>query len=423
MRKFSKLVALAMAIVMVAALALTGCNKPDGALAQPSSVTYADGTLTWSAVEGATSYDVTVYKGKDVALDTQNVKTTSLSVSSLAAGNYTAGVVAKADGKTSSAEKKADFTVAEALKELATPTGFAYDEDKITWTAVAGATAGYAVKVVNESGATVFEEDAVMSAELDVSELAAGKYTVTVTANAVAGAALASKTASYEFTVADAKLATPSGGAVDVSAWADEVAAIVYAGFNGERGNRAVANVLAGKVSPSGKLSETFPVCLEDTPYYDTYRDVTVARYTDGVDVGYRYYETAGLSYAEFEYGDLEIELKGGLNAEVSYTVKNISDYDGKEISQLYVRDAVAFVYRPDLELKGYAKNYIKAGDCAEVKLTLDRSSFAYYSAAKDEWIVEDGVFNVFVGASVKDIRLEAAVVVENGGIVKVKIL
>lgn len=218
MRKFSKLVALAMAIVMVAALALTGCNKPDGALAQPSSVTYADGTLTWSAVEGATSYDVTVYKGKEVALDTQNVKTTSLSVSSLAAGNYTAGVVAKADGKTSSVEKKADFTVAEALKELATPTGFAYDEDKITWTAVAGATAGYAVKVVNESGSTMFEEDAVMSAELDVSELAAGKYTVTVTANAVAGAALASKTASYEFTVADAKLATPSGGAVDVSA-------------------------------------------------------------------------------------------------------------------------------------------------------------------------------------------------------------
>lgn len=218
MRKFSKLVALAMAIVMVAALALTGCNKPDGALAQPSSVTYADGTLTWSAVEGATSYDVTVYKGKEVALDTQNVKTTSLNVSSLAAGNYTAGVVAKADGKTSSAEKKADFTVAEALKELATPTGFAYDEDKITWTAVAGATSGYAVKVVNESGSTVFEEDAVMSAELDVSELAAGKYTVTVTANAVAGAALASKTASYEFTVADAKLATPSGGAVDVSA-------------------------------------------------------------------------------------------------------------------------------------------------------------------------------------------------------------
>ena len=110
-----------------------------------------------------------------------------------------------------------------------------------------------------------------------------------------------------------------AGGAVDVSAWADEVAAIVYAGFNGERGNRAVANVLAGKVSPSGKLSETFPVCLEDTPYYDTYRDVTVARYTDGVDVGYRYYETAVLcfnydfgfvlSYEEFEYGVLEIEL------------------------------------------------------------------------------------------------------------------
>ena len=84
-----------------------------------------------------------------------------------------------------------------------------------------------------------------------------------------------------------------AGAVIDVSAWEDRVAAIVFAGFNGERGNAAVANVLSGKVNPSGKLSETFPRCMEDTPYYNTYKDVSVARYSDGLDVGYRYYETA----------------------------------------------------------------------------------------------------------------------------------
>lgn len=224
-----------------------------------------------------------------------------------------------------------------------------------------------------------------------------------------------------------------AGAVIDVSAWEDRVAAIVFAGFNGERGNAAVANVLSGKVNPSGKLSETFPICMEDTPYYNTYKDVSVARYSDGLDVGYRYYETAdadvmyefgyGLSYSEFEYGDLEVIKKGGLSAEIVYTVKNVSDTDGSEISQLYVRDAVSFVYRPDLELKGYSKNYIKAGDCAKVKIELDETAFSYYSVAKDAWVVEDGAFDIYVGASVKDIRLQAVVTVKDGQIDKIKIM
>ncbi len=223
-----------------------------------------------------------------------------------------------------------------------------------------------------------------------------------------------------------------AGAVIDVSAWEDRVAAIVYAGFNGERGNVAIANVLSGKVNPSGKLSETFPLCLEDSPYFDTYRDATVARYTDGLDVGYRYYETAGvdtryefgygLSYSEFEYDDLEVVKKGGLCAEISYTVKNVSDVDGSEVSQVYVRDAVSFVYRPDLELKGYSKNYIKAGDCAKVTIQLDETAFQFYSAAKDKWETEDGVFVIYVGASVKDIRLQAAITVTDGEINKIKI-
>ena len=172
---------------------------------------------------------------------------------------------------------------------------------------------------------------------------------------------------------------------------------------------------------------------MEDTPYYNTYKDVSVARYSDGLDVGYRYYETAdadvmyefgfGLSYSEFEYGDLEVIKKGGLSAEIVYTVKNVSDTDGSEISQLYVRDAVSFVYRPDLELKGYSKNYIKAGDCAKVKIELDETAFSYYSVAKDAWVVEDGAFDIYVGASVKDIRLQAVVTVKDGQIDKIKIM
>ena len=225
MKKFTKTIALLLACMFLLSFSLIGCKsegEQSDKLAQPASVTYADGTLSWSAVEGAESYSVTVYeKGSSTeALETQTVTKTTLDVSTLAAGDYTAGVIAQAEGKTPSDEKKADFTVAAALSALGTPTGFAYANGKVTWTAVTGAKNGYSVKVTKKAdGSTALQQD-VTAAELDVSGLEAGEYSVSVKAKAVEGEALESLAAAYEFTVVPAKtkLATPAGGAVDAAA-------------------------------------------------------------------------------------------------------------------------------------------------------------------------------------------------------------
>ena len=206
------------------------------------------------------------------------------------------------------------------------------------------------------------------------------------------------------------------GGAVDMRAWIGQVKAVVFAGFLGEGGQEAVADVLSGKVNPSGKLSETFPLCLEDTPTGADTGNGFVERYAEGVLVGYRWYDTKGkdvlfpfghgLSYADFEYSDLAIEKKSETDYEVSFTVKNVSAVDGKEISQVYVRDVMATVERPEKELKGFAKTTLKAGESKRVCIALNARSFAFWSPALEKWYVESGAFDIYVGASSRDIRL-----------------
>ncbi|MDE6402102.1 MAG: glycoside hydrolase family 3 C-terminal domain-containing protein, partial [Clostridiales bacterium] len=182
-----------------------------------------------------------------------------------------------------------------------------------------------------------------------------------------------------------------AGSAIDVGAWADKVKAIVYAGFCGERGLEALCSVLCGKANPSGKLSETFPVCFEATPVADGYIDTAVTRYAEGLDVGYRYYDRHpqniafpfgfGLSYSTFEYSGLKIEAKG-LDVTVGFNVKNSSAIDGKEVAQLYVAELVPVAYRPLKELKGFVKTEIKAGKTAKIEMSLNSRAFAYYSTA-----------------------------------------
>ncbi len=214
-----------------------------------------------------------------------------------------------------------------------------------------------------------------------------------------------------------------SGSAVDVSAFEPYVKAIIFAGFAGEGVNEALAEIITGKVCPSGKLAETFPYALEDT-YMGSYTgDGLTVEYGEGVFVGYRYYERYGiptrypfgygLSYAKFEYSDLTIEKTGDTDFTVSYTVKNTSKTDGKEISQVYVRDVVAMVARPLKELKGFSKDFIKAGEEKRISVKLDFSSFAYYSVAMDKWFVENGDFEILVGASSSDIKLSGKVKIE----------
>lgn len=210
-----------------------------------------------------------------------------------------------------------------------------------------------------------------------------------------------------------------AGAPVDMSGWIDEVAAVVYVGFPGEKGGEAMANVLTGKVNPSGKLSETFPLSFEDTPAATGYADSKLTRYDEGLHIGYRYFDAYdvpvlfpfgfGLSYSQFDYKNLKLK-SNGKTLEVGFEIENVSDIDGKEISQVYVRALNSLVYRPYKELKGFAKTFIKAGQSAKVSVKLDGRAFEYWSVSNDGWQTEDGVYEIIVGASCKDVKLKSRI-------------
>ena len=218
-----------------------------------------------------------------------------------------------------------------------------------------------------------------------------------------------------------------AGAAVDMTPWEGEVAAILYAGFPGIGGMEAVADLLAGTVNPSGKLSETFPLDYEDIPAAMSYRTAGVTRYQEGLDVGYRYFDKYdipvlypfgfGLSYSEFMYRDLKLSAdRDALILE--YVVENVSEVDGKEISQVYVGECAPLVYRPKKELKGFSKDLVKAGTAVAVRMELHPSVFAHWDTARDRWTITDGVYEICVGASSQDVRLAAKICIENGKIV-----
>ena len=140
-------------------------------------------------------------------------------------------------------------------------------------------------------------------------------------------------------------------------------------------------------------------------------------RYFDRHTEAVRYPFGYGLSYSEFEYSDIAVKAEG-LNAEVSFTVKNISDTDGKEIAQVYVTECSPTVYRPVKELKGFEKALIKAGGSKKFSIRLDSRAFAYYSVADDAWTVNDGVYLISAGASADGIKLTAKVIIKDGKII-----
>ena len=217
-----------------------------------------------------------------------------------------------------------------------------------------------------------------------------------------------------------------AGSPVDMSEWIDEVAAVVYAGFPGEMGGEAIANVLTGKVNPSGKLTETFPLCYEDAPASKGYADTKVTRYEEGLDVGYRYYDTYGvpvlfpfgfgLSYAEFGYKNLLLKRTES-EIEVCFEIENASGMDGKEVSQVYVRAMSSYLYRPYKELKGFAKTLVKAGKTEKVQVVLGKRAFEYWSVSNSRWEIEDGIYEIIVGASVADEKLSAKIKIKDGEI------
>lgn len=214
-----------------------------------------------------------------------------------------------------------------------------------------------------------------------------------------------------------------SASAIDMSDWIDDVKAVVYEGFSGEGTNEALSSILVGETNPSGKLAESFPYDLDDTFTGDYAGDGFVEWYNDSIFVGYRYYERAGidvlfpfgygLSYSKFAYSNLKIEQTDKTDFTVSYDITNTSDVDGAEVSQVYVKDVFSMVVRPEQELKGFEKTFLKAGETKTVSVKLDFRSFAYYSTALDRWHAENGVFEIRIGASSQDIRLVGKVNIE----------
>lgn len=209
-----------------------------------------------------------------------------------------------------------------------------------------------------------------------------------------------------------------SGSAVTMP-WLDQVAAVAQAWYPGQECGNAIADVLFGVVNPSGKLTQTFPVRLEDTPSYLNFPGENgKVYYGEGLFVGYRYYEKKkiaplfpfgfGLSYTTFDYSNLRLSAKEiGPNEtlSVSIDVTNTGALTGKEVIQLYVRDCQSLLQRPDKELKSFAKVTLEPAECQTVTLTLDRTSLAYYDDLARQWVAEAGEFGVLVGASSQDIR------------------
>lgn len=210
-----------------------------------------------------------------------------------------------------------------------------------------------------------------------------------------------------------------AGSAIDMSDWIDDVDAVIYAGYGGEFVNEALAKVIAGVVNPSGKLTETFPLSLYDVPAMNAYRDAACVTYTEGLNVGYRYFNTFekpvlfpfgyGLSYSEFSYSALKVTGKN-YDYKVRFRVKNNSKRDGATVAQVYVTELDKLVYRPIRELKGFKKIFLKAGEAKAFDIDLDKSSFAYYSVAEDAWKVDKGAFLIEVCTDAEDEGLGAVI-------------
>ena len=198
--------------------------------------------------------------------------------------------------------------------------------------------------------------------------------------------------------------------------WLTHCRAVVYGALGGQAGAGAVLDVLTGKLNPCGKLAETWANCYEDTPAKDNFAGAgRTVQYREGMYVGYRYYQTAGvpvafpfghgLSYTSFAYSDLKASADG-----VTLTVTNTGDRAGAEIVQLYVAKPDAKIFRPAQELKGFAKVPLRPGESRTVVIPLDDKAFRYWNIQTDRWEIEGGQYELRVGASCADIRLTAAV-------------
>lgn len=219
-----------------------------------------------------------------------------------------------------------------------------------------------------------------------------------------------------------------SGGSPVIMPWLPKVKAVLNGYLGGQASGGAVAEILTGKVCPSGKLAETYPLSLLDTPCFDNFPgSLRSVEYRESVYIGYRYYDTAGkdvlfpfgygLSYTDFKYSSLKIskkKIKDTDTLTVTFKVKNTGKVAGAETAQIYVRDKESTIFRPDRELREFVKVFLEPGEEKTVSVELSKRAFAYYNVNINDWHVESGEFDILVGSSSRDIRLEGKVSVES---------
>jgi len=215
-------------------------------------------------------------------------------------------------------------------------------------------------------------------------------------------------------------------GSPVVMPWLSSVKAVLNTYLTGEANGDSTYDLLYGKINPSGKLTETFPIALDDFIGSKYYRmGPTTVEHRESIYVGYRYYDTAkkdvlfpfgyGLSYTEFEYSDFKLsaeKIKEGTPLTVSFKIKNSGKVAGAEIAQVYVSDVKSTIFRPAKELKGFEKVYLEAGETKEVSITLNDRAFSYFNTEVHDFRIESGDFEILVGSSSRDIHYTGKIAV-----------
>ena len=215
-----------------------------------------------------------------------------------------------------------------------------------------------------------------------------------------------------------------SGGAIDMSRWHDKVAAVLMGWYPGQEGGLAIARILAGEMSPSGRLPISIEAQAQDNPCANSYYvgkpmtkrgfSTKYVTYSEGVFVGYRGYDRSevkplypfghGLTYTTFEYSDVKVTpAKDGCNVELTLT--NTGDYDASEVVQVYVGEENPSVPRPVKELKAFKKVALAAGETKKVTFEITEDMLKFYDPAQKAWVLEKGDFTAYVGAASDDIR------------------
>ena len=215
-----------------------------------------------------------------------------------------------------------------------------------------------------------------------------------------------------------------SGGSAVTMPWLGSVKAVLNGLLGGQASGSGVVDVLSGKVNPSGKLAETYPLALSDTPARKNFPGTFLTvEYRESIFIGYRYYDKTekdvlfpfgyGLSYTTFEYSDLSFDKETAADNDiikVSFNITNTGKTAGAEVAEVYVAAPESTVFKAPKELKGFKKVYLEPGETKNVEIELSKRSFAFYNVNISDWQVESGTYKILIGASSRDIRLEKSI-------------